>query len=350
MHIQKKILIAKTGEELKRRVPFLSHWKVAHVNSPSGHAVDILVTAKFKNKEYRFCIETKRAGYPQYVRDGVSGLKRFTQANPSCYPIIVVPFISEQGKKICDEQNVGYFDFSGNAKIAYENLYIYTEGKNHPKDAVIVKQSLFSPKGARVAKLLLSEPNTRWTQKNISARTGLSKGMVSRLVKGMTETGYITEKDKELRLTNFDDLLSAWRDAEIKRREKKKNYYVWAQNPSKLMHALADVLSRGKIKYAFTREAGASLVAPFSSFDIVSLYIESFDKFPERSLSAAEANKGFNLIVIEAPDEYIFMTAREKEGLKIADNLQLYADLEKNPLRGKKQAELILSLIRNKLK
>ena len=350
MYIREKKLIAKIGAELKKRIPFLSHWNLLHETESSGRIADIVATARSRDKEYSFCIEVRRAGYPQYVRDAAITLKKIIQANLSCYPVIVVPFISEQSKKICDEYNVGYFDFSGNAKIAYENIYIYTEGKDFPTDAAIINQSLFSPKAARIAKLMLSKPDAEWAQKDIVKNTGLSKGMVSRIVRRMIAMGYAAQKDKKLVLTNFDDLFSAWAEAEKRRREVKKSYYVWAQNPMKLMKMLADRLSRDKIRYAFTKEAGASLVAPFSTFDIVSVYTESLDDFPAKALSATEADKGFNLTVIEAPDEYIFMTAREKGGIKIADNFQLYADLEKNPLRGKKQADLILALIRKELR
>ena len=123
----------------------------------------------------------------------------------------------------------------------------------------------------------------------------------------------------------------------MKRRERKRHYYVWAQNPRKLMETIAAECYGKRIKYAFTQEAGASLVAPFATFDIVSVYVESFDKFPEKALSASRVDKGFNLTIMEAPDQYIFTRAQNISGMMIVDNLQLYADLKKNPLRGEKQ-------------
>jgi len=346
MYIPEKKLIAKVESEFKKRIPFLSRWKISRNKKTGTASPDLLITAMGDNKRtYRFCVEIKMAGYPQYIRDGVATLKNIRETNPSYCPVIAVPFISERGKGICDENSIGYLDFGGNTKIICAGILIYTEGKDRPKDAVPMNQSIFSPKAARITKLILGRPRAEWMQKDIAVRTGLSKGLVSRVINKMIEAGYVTKKGESLALMDFDDLFSAWVESEVKRREKKNNYYVWAQNMPKLMKTLAENFSRGKIKYAFTYEAGAFLVAPFATFDIVSVYVESLDRFPEKPLGASRVNKGFNLTVIEAPDEYLFKEAQDKGGLKVVDNLQLYADLKKNPLRGEKQASHIRALI-----
>lgn len=347
MYMQEKRLIVKAGEELKRRIPVLSCWKITPCKGSPGRAIDIVATAELDGRKYHFCIGIKSAGYPQHIRDGIAMLKEFTVENPLYCPVMVVPFMGERGKNICDEHGVGYLDFGGNAKISCGNIYIYTEGRDRPKDMAIISQSPFSPKATRVTKLLLDQPGTQWTQKDIVARTGLSKGMVSRLISGMIETGYVTESEKRIKLANFDDLLFAWVASEMKRRERKKHYYVWSQNSSRLMEFVAGRFVRDKIEYAFTQEAGASLVAPFATFDLVSVYVRSLDVFSEKTLSASEVDKGFNLTVIESPDDYVLTRARDKGGLKVVEDLQLYADLKKNPLRGEKQAGHILSFIRS---
>jgi hypothetical protein len=350
MYIQERKLIAKVGNVLKKQIPFLSNWKLSFEKKQTQAAVDIVAAAAYKNQIYRFCIEVKTAGYPQYIRAAVARLKKFMEKNPSYYPLIIAPFISEQGKKICDEYGMGYLDLSGNAKISSGSVFVHTQGTRRPKGALTASQSIFSPKSARITKFLLSRPSARWMQKDIVFNTGLSKGLVSRVVTKMIETGYVIRKDKQLALTNFDDLFSAWVESEIKRREIKRRYYVWAQNSRKLMETISAALSGQRIKYAFTQEAGASLVAPFAIFDIVAAYVESLDNFPARALSASETDKGFNLTLIEAPDQCIFTKAQNKSGMMVVDNLQLYADLKKNPLRGEKQANHILKILKKELK
>jgi hypothetical protein len=350
MYKQEKKLIAEAGSVLKKQIPFLSGWKLSFAKKHTQTAVDITASAIYKNQTYRFCVEAKAAGYPQYIRAAAATLMKFVEDNPSYCPLIITPFISERGKKICDEYGIGYLDLNGNAKISCGSVFVHTRGTMRPKGTVTASQAIFSPKSARITRLLLGRPSARWIQRDIASNTELSKGLVSRVVAKMIETGYVMRKDKRLAIANFDDLFSAWVESEIKRRERKKHYYVWAQNPRKLMELTSAALSSRRIKYAFTQEAGASLVAPFATFDIVSVYVESFDKFPKKVLSASEIDRGFNLTLIEAPDQYVFTRAQNKSGMLVVDNLQLYADLMKNPLRGEKQAKHILKIIKKGLK
>lgn len=346
MYLKRKKIINELKNELKDRIQVLSNWKFTRGAGRGGSDADVSAAAKFKGRTYKFRVEAISAGYPQYIREGIFRLKMFTAQDRSSYPVIAAPSISEHGKSICNENNVGYFDLRGNMKIACGGIYINTNGRERPNEDTPVNRSIFSPKASRITKVLLNRPGAYWTQKEILRQTGLSKGMISRIISRMLERGYVSVNDKMLKLVSFDDLFSAFVDSELRRRERKRNYYVWAQDPRKLMKTLADELSRKKIDHAFTQEAGASLVAPFASFELVTVYVGSLDGFPEKALSASRAERGFNLTVVEAPDRYLFTSARKKQGMNVVDNLQLYADLKRNPLRGEKQAELIRALIK----
>lgn len=355
MYTSEKELIHWFKTKFIEKIPLLKHSEIQYPHSKKGDIPDIILVSTHAKQKYHFCIEIKRAGYPQYIRSAVATLEQFRKNNPNCYPIVVAPRISEQGKNICDEHHVGYVDAIGNAKIVTGGIFIEKERSSNIIVPPFIKNeayghSIFSSKSTRITKFILSEPRKIMFQKGIAAKTGLSKGMVSRIVKRMIETGYLVEREHGVALSNFDDLLSAWVDASIKRRQAERRYYVWAQNPQRLMRSVAEKLEQEKVQYAFTQEAGASLVAPFSTFEIVSLYIESFEKFPAASLAAEEAKKGFNIILFEPSDTDILKQAREIANQKVVDDLQLYLDLMKNPLRGEKQAAHLLSLLRKKVK
>lgn len=350
MYASENKIIGWLVAELKRKMPFLTGWQIKRWRENGGPLPDLLVTAKLSGKRYSFCIEVKRAGYPQHIRNAIATLENFKESHPYCYPIVATSLIGKQGKEICDAHNIGYLDTAGNIKITTGSIIIKTEsGKGFLPDFIkneAYSQSMFSPRASRIAKCLLSEPNKNWAQKEIVNKTGLSKGMVSRIVKRLINAGYLVETEKGLSISNFDDLLSAWTEAALKIRQRSKRLYVWAQNPRNLMRLIASRLRLNAVNYAFTAEAGASLRAPFSTFEIVSLYIESFDKFPFSQLSAQEAERGFNLVLLEPRDEAILSQAVIRRGMKVADDLQLYVDLMSNPLRGKKQAEHLLSVIK----
>lgn len=350
MYATEKKILQWLEKELKSKIPFLTKWKIKKGVKNDEFATDLIVDAKHGSKAYCFCVEIKRAGYPQYIRDAISTLEGFKKSHSDCYPIIVVPLIGEQGKNICDKHNVGYVDTAGNVKIVTGGIFIEKESQSNKvpdflKDETL-GQSIFSPKASRITKCFVYEPKRKWIQKEISDKTGLSKGMVSRIVKRMVNAGYLIEEKNRLRLSNFEDLLSDWAAASIKNRETVKRFYLWSQNPKQLMLLLSDKLDRNKVDYAFTQEAGASLRAPFSTFEIVTLYVESFEKFPVDQLSAQEVSKGFNVVLIEPKDNAILTQANTLSRMKVADDFQLYVDLMKNPLRGNKQAAHLLSIIR----
>lgn len=338
--------------ELKNRLAFLDGWKFKAFPKNLAVAPDMLITANLSGKPYCFCIEAKRAGYPQFIRDAIITLESFRKKRPDCYPIVAVPLMGSRAKAICESKHIGYIDTVGNIKIATGSIIIEKEGVNNPRADFLKNesqsQSMFSSRASRVAKCILNAPRRKWLQKDIVEQTGLSKGMVSRVVRGMLSFGYLAEKKDKLALSNYNDLLLGWAEASAKFKEPAKRFYIWSQNPNKLMHSIAEHLERQNIRYAFTREAGASLRAPFSTYEVVSLYIESFDKFPVKRLSAQEADKGFNVVLFEPRDIAILGRAQKLEGMNVVDDLQLYVDLRKNPLRGQKQAEHLLSVIRKK--
>ena len=317
-------------------------------------APDFIITAMHGNDRYCFIVEIKRAGYPQYIRSAIASMETYRKNHPDCYPIVAVPRIGEQGKKICEQYKVGYFDATGNVKIVSGSIAIEKECPRGKPAPLFIKtenqrQTLFSPKASRITKCILSQPDRKWFQKDLVAATGLSKGMVSRIVARLSEAGYVIKEKKWFTISNFDDLLSAWADTYAKRRQAVRRYYIWSRDPRKLMRSIAEKLKQKNVRYAFTQEAGASLVAPFSTFEIVSLYIESFDKFPAISLSAEEARRGFNVILFEPVDAELLKQARSINNMRVVDDFQLYLDLMENPLRGKKQAEHLLSAIQKKL-
>ncbi len=350
MYASEKNILRWLETELKSKIPFLAGWKIKKGAKNDEFAPDLIVGAKHGSKAYCFCVEIKRAGYPQYIRNAVSTLEGFKKSHPDCYPMVAVPLMGEQGKNICDKHNVGYLDTVGNVKIVTGGIFIEKERQGNKVPDFLKDetrgQSIFSPKASRITKCFLYEPKRKWIQKEIADKTGLSKGMVSRIVKRMINAGYLIEEKNSLILSNFDDLLSEWVEASIKSREIVKRYYVWSQNPKQLMRLLSEKLGRNKVNYAFTQEAGAFLRAPFSTFEIVTLYIESLEKFPVVQLSAQEASKGFNVVLIEPKDDAILTQGVNRGGMKVADDLQLYVDLMKNPLRGEKQAAHLLSIIR----
>ena len=79
---------------------------------------------------HRFVVEYQRVASAGPLAEAVNRLKLSANTLPdSGQPLIVVPFMGEVGKEICDRTDVSWMDLSGNAKIVAPCLRIHIEGR-----------------------------------------------------------------------------------------------------------------------------------------------------------------------------------------------------------------------------
>ncbi|MBN1401537.1 MAG: hypothetical protein JXA74_11910, partial [Anaerolineae bacterium] len=84
----------------------------------SGHELDLL------------CV-TLAEGFPQEVRRAI---ERIQDAEPfasevDVAPVVVVPYMAEEGQALCRGAGVGYFDLAGNAKLDTERIFLHIHGR-----------------------------------------------------------------------------------------------------------------------------------------------------------------------------------------------------------------------------
>ncbi len=147
------------------------------------------------------------ASFVQKAREAASG------AGKTAVPVVVVPFMGEVGRQICDEAGVSWLDLSGNAHIVAAGLRIHIEGKPNAYRRPGRPSTVFAPRSSRIVRQLLMEPGRRLHQRELASVAGLDEGFTSRIVHKLEADGLV-ERDAEgaLHVTNFDLLLSAWRE------------------------------------------------------------------------------------------------------------------------------------------
>src|SRR5690606_3164329 len=132
---------------------------------------------------------------------------------PDTVPLLVVPYMGDVGRRICEEAGVAYVDLSGNAVIKAPPLVIRVEGRPNRFKKRGRPSSLFAPKSSRVARLLLLEPERWWSQHELAERGDLGAGYVSRIC-GRLDDEKLVERNavRELRPSDPKLLLRAWHD------------------------------------------------------------------------------------------------------------------------------------------
>jgi hypothetical protein len=256
-------------------------------------------------------------------------------------PLVVVPFMGEVGRKVCEEEGVGWLDLSGNARIVAPPIRVIVEGKPNRFKTVGRPRSVFAPKSARLVRWLLAHADEFLTQREFSRATGLDEGMVSRLVARLTDEGYLVRDDRGgIRAKAPALLLDAWREAYQFSKHALLQGHVAARSGDALLRFVADTLSNGKVAYAATGLAAAWALTRFVAFRIATVYLAT-DPSPEllNQLGFREDARGANLWLVVPNDEGVFQDASDKDGIRCVHPAQVYLDLKDQPERASEAAE-----------
>ncbi|MEW6777931.1 MAG: type IV toxin-antitoxin system AbiEi family antitoxin [Bdellovibrionota bacterium] len=323
--------------------------------------------------DYTFLVEVKSSSAAGPVDLAVQHLKKLLpKGRKNTIPLLVVPYMGNTGWAKCLEADVSWLDLSGNARIKAPGLIIGLQvypnrfkGKGRPSTA-------FAPKSSRVARWLLLHPQAPVTQREIARSTGLGEGFVSRIVARLSEEGYVVRMGADgegegdgtgfgggsapgagegdgsgdghsrslpLRVRDPALLLGAWREAYDFSKHQIIAGHIAARSSEQLLHDLTRAFSKGKIPYAVTGLAGASLYSRFAQYRLVTVYVSAFpeDEFLKKIGFRAE-EQGANVWLVIPNDEGVFAGSQEREGIRCVSPLQVYLDLKGHPERAAEAA------------
>lgn len=84
-----------------------------------------------KKKKVRLLFEVKSEGQPRFARMAAMELKRIINQNKDSYGVLVAPFISDESKQICKENNIGFMDLAGNYLFSFDSAFLSKEGQGN---------------------------------------------------------------------------------------------------------------------------------------------------------------------------------------------------------------------------
>jgi len=198
----------------------------------------------------------------------------------------------------------------------------------------------WSLKGSRLARALLAFPRRLWRQTELAEFTGLSQGLLSRLLKQAGTEGWVAGSRGDWRVTNADGLLDAWKEADIwQKRVTVRQYSALEGDSTKLATRTLDRVT-GTV--AFTQWFAAGLRFPYADVPIVSAYVaETPGMDLVKTLGIREVSSGGKLWLITPKDDGVFHAIRRVDGFPIVCDVQIYLDLLQVGLRGPDQAEAL---------
>lgn len=331
----------QAAQRLRELFPKAKGWDESAEVPIRSQAADLVVKFRLGEQEHTLVLEVCSLGQPRQIREAITRLAEIRKEMPQAYPLATAVYIGPQSARLLRSNNLGYLDLSGNCYLAFEHVLIEKEGKRNVRPSTRPLRSLFAPRATRVVRVLLTEPTRAWRLEELARAAEVSLGHSHNVMKRLEELAW-AERDEHqrIRLTKPADLLENWGESYTYRDNEVLSYFVAERVTRKLMAEVARAAADAGQRYAFTLNAGLSLVAPHFRMPSVHCYLEG-DPAPIATalgLRPATGTEG-GLYLLAPYDPGVFHGTLEKGGLKIVSLPQLYVDLLHYEQRGAEQAE-----------
>ncbi|MEX2528530.1 MAG: hypothetical protein WEA09_12910 [Gemmatimonadota bacterium] len=245
-----------------------------------------------------------------------------------------------------------YVDLRGAVFLSFPNLLVDRDGLQ-PVARSTPSRS-FDPFADRSSLVLrtLMEPihaDRVWGVRELAEAAGVGPATASRAVRELERYEVVnvrrSGRESEIRLQDPKALFSLWAGA-----------YEWTRNQSIAVHApIGDPLrflkrSKGIFeghRWALTLQAGASLVAPHATWERIHIYMDATRPIDLLEFARKQewpmGDDGRLVLLKPYHRDSVWHGARTVDGLPVVSDLQLVLDLWNYPLRGREQAEHLIS-------
>ena len=306
------------------------------LGDPSG--ADLVL----KGAGHTFVVELKKSTSAALIAASIKKVQDYgNRIGRRVFPLIVVPFMGNVGRKVCDEAGVGWLDLSGNAHIIAGGIRITVAGRPNRFRSAGRPPNLFAPKSSRVVRWLLIHPDKSFSQREIARGAGVDEGFVSRIVSRLEREGYVVrEESSVIRPKDPALLLDAWRESYQFSKHTIYQGHVAARGGDALLKFACDTLAKQNVEHAATGLAAAWAFTRYATFRIATVYLTG-DPSSEliEKLTFREDPRGANLWLVVPNDVGVFHGAVEKDGIRCVHPVQAYLDLKSHPERASEAAE-----------
>ena len=301
---------------------------------------DIFLRGEGKGLSVEFGICAKSNAEPRRIYEMIGHLQMLSAAEKKVYSLFFAPYISERAAQLCQQAGIGYFDEVGNCWISYETLLISKSVQATLPAPRRQTRQLFAPKSLRVARALLCNPRKDWRQIELSRETGISLGLVNRIVRRLAEGAFVKLIEGHINLEDPKGLLDEWVKASSLQGKEAVEFYT-SESFDEVERRLDQLNERESVQYALALFAGAKYRAPFVRAVRLHVYLDGDIEANAQKLGLKRVSSGGNVFILPVRDKGLFYGKRRVENRWIVSDVQLYVDLKNASGRGEEQAEAV---------
>jgi len=309
----------------------------------SDNGVDILAHVNVSDRSRALVCEVRASGQPRHVRMALLQLRNYVASHGGeVTPIFIAPYLSPKAQSMCREQEVGYLDLEGNARLVFNGVFIERLVSSKPSAERREIKSLFKPKSAQVLRVMLRDPHRPWRVTELAEISGVSLGHVSNVRSGLLDREWGQVSDKGLFISEPDALLNAWRDAYESPAGKRMSFYTTLHG-SAFEDAARQALHAGpeSSQAVFASFSAAHWLAPYGRTGVQYFYADAAGlERLEVGLKLSSPSKGENVVVTLPKDQGLFRDITEPApGAVCTSPIQTYLDLTAAGERGREAAD-----------
>ncbi len=328
------------AERLRALFPQVAEWQESSDATVGDQTVDLLVQLRMGQEQSTLICETRSRGEPRYLREAITRLRELRSHAPGAYPIVAAPYVTPESAALVRRNGCGYLDLSGNCYLAFDSVLIQKEGR--PNAGLVRRplKALFAPRATRIVRALLVERERAWRLDELGRAVGVSLGHAHNVIKRLEELDWVERgRDGLYRLDRPGDLLDAWRDEYSYRINGLHAFVSPPGDKRRVMEALARHATELGMSYAFTLQAGASLIGPHTRGSTVHCYVSGDTEPLVRALGLQPVEGEGSVYLLTPYDPGVFYAPVVKGGFRVVSLPQLYVDLHGHERRGREHAD-----------
>lgn len=249
------------------------------------------------------------------------------------------------------ERGEDFVALSGAVRLVRDGLLVDRTdlAPTRPYPAAPRRTDPFADRNSLIARTLLERPARERGVRELAAEAGVALGTASHVLASLQRSGVVrverSGRTARVSLADPARLLRMWFAAYTWERNEMVAFRAPVGDPARFLRRLPALL--GDARWALTLQAGASLAAPFATWERVHAYVAASTRTEligvGEALGWTPADDGQVVLMKPYYRTSVWNGVRSIEAIPVVSDLQLALDLYDYPLRGREQAEHLLA-------
>lgn len=283
--------------------------------NPKGEPWEPDATGRLDTPEgdWPLVFSIKKEAYPRDIKDAMwdlQGHQSRTRKSSDLVPILLAEHISKGARDELRSRGMSFFDASGTLFFKHRNWLINIERGKSTTKGTPREVDVFKGSREKIIHTLLHMERGWFHGQQVVELSQTSGATVSNLLQELERLGWVESqgegRHRVRRLIRPTELLDAWAEAWVQRKQPTSRWYFFCQNPKRLVEELTSNVSRDSrdqrdgVAMAFTGAIAANRLSPLlTHVDIAEIIVPTkADRVADR-LGLKPAEKGANVVLIE---------------------------------------------------